>query len=166
MSHSRSSIKKVKVVAEDAAARRASFYSVIIALAFGAAAFLGWKSWNGEDPPAVSKRNAADMELRWICELGHRDRKLGQAGVGRCRICGLDSFAVESYRCPQHGLVEVQGEFTAQADGSLIISSVRIDGGPWIADVEDLQCPHCGKHLRWQRADPMADILKDGADAK
>lgn len=154
LADSRRSIKKVRVVDSDAVRRYTSVYSVLIALSAAMVAFLVWHTWRGDEPPASRQRVVSEVEVEWLCSDGHRYRALIQAGAGTCPICGAKSFVVDWYRCPEHGLVDVFGEFSYR-DGELTLWRRRVGDGPWGDATGHPRCPKCGSVLR---RDPMAGL--------
>lgn len=125
-----------------------------MAMSAAAVAFAAWRWWRPAPTVSVYQRTIHDVELNWRCEAGHSFIAPGQVADRPCAMCDQPAYAVTSYECANHGVVEVAVRFTFDADGATRVSKLRVGRGSWFPATDPVRCPYCDAPMIRKQTDP------------
>lgn len=134
---------------------RGAYLSLAAVLIVGLAGFFIWRAWRTESPPATWERTLESKHLEWRCAKGHRFDAPAQIGPRDCIVCGTPAELLDSYRCPQHGVMEVDVRLARDWTPERRSILVRVAGGKFTPGDEPILCPRCKRTLIRQRPDPL-----------
>ncbi len=134
---------------------RATTISILVTVATAAVLFFVWRFWHEDEKLLVTRRSLEDVRLEWKCDAGHRFSAQGQPNPRACPRCGRPAYPVGTYRCPEHGALDVRVRYAVTPDGLETPSEFRVEGGDWGPPETALICPICKRPLRRERKNPL-----------
>jgi len=139
---------------------RAAMLSLVMAMSAAAVAFAAWRWWRPAPTVPIYQRTIKDVELSWKCEAGHSFTAPGQVADRLCATCDQPAYAVTSYECERHGVIEVAVRF-ASGDDVPRVSQLRVGRGIWFPATDAVRCPHCDAPMVRKQTNPL-DTLGRG----
>jgi hypothetical protein len=134
--------------------RRAALMSLLMAISAAFITLIAWWVWRHEEEVFAKQRDVTNVVVTWECPSGYRFQAPGACSPRPCPDTDEHAEIVLTYRCSEHGPVEVYARYRPGPDHRAVLALIRYrNSESWQPADRGVHCPICRRRMVTDRPD-------------